>query len=172
VRAETARRRGGKPPRGLAELALREAGEARPDFAAIEDSLEFFMAQLAKVPTRREFAWIAAGSFATGAALAASAIVTREGGDGSPARGNAAPRAGEGDAQKIHGDGVIKIQGEIRNIALVRWFSIASKSLASFGRPVTNGNVTCWSAVARSFVGAIPLLITCCRRTGRTRTAG
>lgn len=59
-----------KPMRGLAELALREAGQARTDFAAIEDGLEFIMAQLAKVPTRRELAWVAAGSFVGGAALA------------------------------------------------------------------------------------------------------
>ena len=60
-----------KQPRGLADLALRQADQARTDFAAIEDGLEFIMAQVAKVPTRRELVWVAAGSFAAGAALAA-----------------------------------------------------------------------------------------------------
>jgi RsiW-degrading membrane proteinase PrsW (M82 family) len=36
----------------------------------IEDSLEFIMAQVSKVATRREPAWVAAGSFLGGAALA------------------------------------------------------------------------------------------------------
>jgi hypothetical protein len=60
-----------KQPRNIADLALREAEQARTDFAAIEDDLEFIMAQVAKVPTRREPVWVAAGSFAGGAALAA-----------------------------------------------------------------------------------------------------
>jgi len=58
-----------KRPRGIADLALR-AGQACTDFATIEDGLEFIMAQLAKVPTRKELAWIAAGSFVGRAALA------------------------------------------------------------------------------------------------------
>jgi hypothetical protein len=41
-------------PRNLADLALRQADQARTDFAAIEDGLEFIMAQMSKVPTRRE----------------------------------------------------------------------------------------------------------------------
>jgi hypothetical protein len=59
-----------KQPRGLADLALSQADQARTDFAAIVDGLEFIMAQVAKVPTRRELVWVAAGSFAAGAVLA------------------------------------------------------------------------------------------------------
>ena len=36
----------------------------------IEDGLEFIMAQMSKVPKRRELAWVAAGSFMSGAAIA------------------------------------------------------------------------------------------------------
>ena len=57
-------------PRNLADLALREARQARTDFAAIEDGLEFIMAQVSRLPTRRELAWVAAGSFINGAVLA------------------------------------------------------------------------------------------------------
>ena len=59
-----------KEPRDAADLALREAGQARTDFAAIEDGLEFIMAQVAKLPTRKEVAWVAAGSFIGGPVLA------------------------------------------------------------------------------------------------------
>jgi hypothetical protein len=59
-----------KQPRGLVDLALREAGQARTDFAAIEDGLEFIMAQVSKVPTKRELGWVAAGSFIGGALIA------------------------------------------------------------------------------------------------------
>jgi hypothetical protein len=52
------------------ELTLRQADQARSDFAVIENSLEFIMTQVSKVPTRRELAWVAAGSFLGGAALA------------------------------------------------------------------------------------------------------
>ena len=52
------------------DLTLRQADQARTDFVVIEDGLEFIMAQLAKVPTRKELAWIAAGSFVGRAALA------------------------------------------------------------------------------------------------------
>jgi hypothetical protein len=51
-------------------LTLRQADQARSDFAAIEDGLEFIMAQMSKVPKRRELAWVAAGSFVSGAAIA------------------------------------------------------------------------------------------------------
>ena len=43
-------------PRSLADLALRQADQARTDLAAIEDGLEFIMAQLAQVPRRKDFA--------------------------------------------------------------------------------------------------------------------
>ena len=52
------------------ELTLRQADQARSDLAVIEDSLEFIVAQVSKVATRRELAWVAAGSFVGGAALA------------------------------------------------------------------------------------------------------
>jgi hypothetical protein len=35
-------------------LTLRQADQARTDFAAIESNLEFIMSQLAGVPTRRD----------------------------------------------------------------------------------------------------------------------
>ena len=44
------------------DLTLRQADQARADFAVIEDGLEFIMAQMSKVPKRRELAWVAAGS--------------------------------------------------------------------------------------------------------------
>jgi hypothetical protein len=59
-----------KQPRRLADLALRQADQARTDFAAIEEGLEFIMAQVSKVLTRKELPWVAAGSFIGGAALA------------------------------------------------------------------------------------------------------
>jgi hypothetical protein len=37
-------------------LTLRQADQARADFAAIESQLEFIMAQLARIPTRMEMA--------------------------------------------------------------------------------------------------------------------
>jgi hypothetical protein len=52
------------------DLTLRQADQARSDFAVIEDGLEFIMAQMSKVPKRRELAWVAAGSFMSGAAIA------------------------------------------------------------------------------------------------------
>jgi hypothetical protein len=51
-------------------LTLRQADQARSDFTAIEDGLEFIMAQMSKVPKRRELAWVAAGSFVGAAAIA------------------------------------------------------------------------------------------------------
>ena len=38
-------------PRSLADLALREAEQARTDFAAIESDLEFLMQRIAQLPT-------------------------------------------------------------------------------------------------------------------------
>lgn len=35
-------------------LSLRQANQARTDFAAVESDLEFIMAQLARIPTRKE----------------------------------------------------------------------------------------------------------------------
>jgi hypothetical protein len=52
------------------DLTLRQADQARADFAVIEDGLEFIMAQMSKVPKRRELTWVAAGSFMSGAAIA------------------------------------------------------------------------------------------------------
>ena len=49
---------------------LRQADQAQSDFAVIEDGLEFIMAQMSKVPKRKELAWVAAGSFVGGAAIA------------------------------------------------------------------------------------------------------
>jgi hypothetical protein len=52
------------------DLTLRQADQARSDFAAIEDGQEFIIALVSKVPTRKELAWVAAGSFVSGAAMA------------------------------------------------------------------------------------------------------
>lgn len=57
------------------ELTLRQADQARADFAAIEDGVEFIIGQMARVPTQRQLAWVAAGSFASGAAMAALAML-------------------------------------------------------------------------------------------------
>jgi hypothetical protein len=35
-------------------LTLRQADQARTDFAAVESDLEFIMAQVARIPTRKE----------------------------------------------------------------------------------------------------------------------
>jgi hypothetical protein len=45
------------------DLTLRQADQARADFAVIEDGIELIMAQVAKVPKRKELAWVAIGSF-------------------------------------------------------------------------------------------------------------
>jgi hypothetical protein len=52
------------------DLTLRQADQARADFAAIEDGQEFIIRLVSKVPTRKELAWVAAGSFVSGAAIA------------------------------------------------------------------------------------------------------
>ena len=59
-----------RQPRNLADLALRQADQSRTDLAAIADDLEFILAQVSKVPTGRELAWVAVGSFVGGAAVA------------------------------------------------------------------------------------------------------
>ena len=70
------------------DLALHQADQARSDFAVIEDGLEFIMAQISKVPKRRELAWVAAGSFAGGAARNPRLVYA-----GSPAGGQEGPLA-------------------------------------------------------------------------------
>lgn len=57
------------PPNEYA-LTLRQADQARTDFAAIADDLEFIMARAAKVPTRRDLVWVALAAFLGGAACA------------------------------------------------------------------------------------------------------
>ena len=64
-----------RPPTEF-DLTLRQADQARADFAAIEDGLEFIMGQMSKVPKRRELAWVAAGSFVGGAAIANTTVTT------------------------------------------------------------------------------------------------
>ena len=53
-------------PREIADLALRQADQARTDFAAIEDALDFIMGQMLM---RRHLAWVALTAFAGGAVL-------------------------------------------------------------------------------------------------------
>jgi hypothetical protein len=50
-------------------LALRQADQARNDFAAIESDLQFVMAQLARLPTRGDLAKAALGIIISTAAL-------------------------------------------------------------------------------------------------------
>lgn len=57
------------------DLTLRQADQARSDFAAIAMDLEFIMARLSKAPTRKDLAWVAAASFLGGAVLATLANV-------------------------------------------------------------------------------------------------
>ena len=59
-----------KRPPGEYDLTLRQADQARSDFAAIADDLEFIMARLAKVPARRDLEWVALTAFVGGAILA------------------------------------------------------------------------------------------------------
>jgi hypothetical protein len=59
-----------KQPRSAYDLALRQADQARTDFVAIGDDLEFIMGQLARVPKRKDFAWTALAAFLSGAAFA------------------------------------------------------------------------------------------------------
>ena len=50
-------------------LTLRQADQARTDFAAIEDDLQFLASQLARLPTRRDLAKAALGIIISTAAL-------------------------------------------------------------------------------------------------------
>ena len=50
-------------------LALRQADQARTDFAAIESDLQFVMGQLARLPTRRDLAKATLGIIISTAAL-------------------------------------------------------------------------------------------------------
>ena len=50
-------------------LTLRQADQARTDFAAIESDLQFVMGQLARLPTRRDLAKAALGIIIATAAL-------------------------------------------------------------------------------------------------------
>ena len=50
-------------------LTLRQADQARSDFAAIETDLQFVMGQLARLPTRRDLAKAALGIIISTAAL-------------------------------------------------------------------------------------------------------
>jgi len=50
-------------------LTLRQADQARTDFAAIETDLQFVMGQLARLPTRRDLAKAALGIIISTAAL-------------------------------------------------------------------------------------------------------
>ena len=51
---------------------MRTADQARTDFAALGDDLEFIMGQLAQVPRRKDLCWVALASFLCGAAFATS----------------------------------------------------------------------------------------------------
>lgn len=59
-----------KQPRSGYDLAVRTADQARTDFAALGDDLEFIMGQLAQVPRRKDLGWVALASFLCGAAFA------------------------------------------------------------------------------------------------------
>jgi hypothetical protein len=50
-------------------LTLRQANQARSDFAAIESDLQIVMGQLARLPTRRDLAKAALGIIISTAAL-------------------------------------------------------------------------------------------------------
>jgi hypothetical protein len=51
------------------QFTLRQVGQTRTDFAAIENDLQFLMGQLARLPTRRDLAKAALGIIITTAAL-------------------------------------------------------------------------------------------------------
>jgi hypothetical protein len=50
-------------------LALRQADQARTDFAAISDDLDFIKGQLARLPTRKDLARLTLLALTSGAAL-------------------------------------------------------------------------------------------------------
>jgi hypothetical protein len=58
-----------KEPASEYDLTLRQADQARTDFAAIADDLVFIMGQVARMPTRRDLAWVALAAFLGGAVL-------------------------------------------------------------------------------------------------------
>ena len=60
---------------GEYNLTLRQADQARADFAAIEDDLKFIMDQLARIPTRREQARNALAIILTTAMLTTLAVL-------------------------------------------------------------------------------------------------
>lgn len=55
-------------------LTLRQADQARADFAAIADDLDFIKGQLARLPSRKEQARITLLAVRTGAALVLAGI--------------------------------------------------------------------------------------------------
>ena len=59
-----------KQPRSAYDLALRQANQARSDFAAIGDDLELIMGQLAQRPKRKDLGWTALAAFLCGAVFA------------------------------------------------------------------------------------------------------
>jgi hypothetical protein len=50
-----------RPP-GEYDLTLRQADQARADFAAIEDGIEFIIGQMSRVATQRQLARVAAAA--------------------------------------------------------------------------------------------------------------
>ena len=56
-------------------LALRQADQARTDFATIESDLQFLMAQLARIPTRKEQARNTLGIILATATLTTLAVL-------------------------------------------------------------------------------------------------
>jgi hypothetical protein len=56
-------------------LTLRQADQARADFAAIEGDLQFIMGQLARIPTRKEQAGDALAIILTTAMLTTLAVL-------------------------------------------------------------------------------------------------
>ena len=59
-----------KQPRSGYDLAVRTADQARSDFAALGDDLEFIMSRLARLPKRKDLGWVALSCFLCGAAIA------------------------------------------------------------------------------------------------------
>jgi hypothetical protein len=51
------------------QFTLRQVGQTRTDFAAIENDLQLLISQLARLPTRRDLAKAALGIIITTAAL-------------------------------------------------------------------------------------------------------
>src|SRR5216683_2907602 len=71
-------------PRGAEALTLRQADQARTDFAAIESNLEFIMSQLSGVPTRKQLAsYSLVVMVGTGPRLSGSILVDKAHGIGT-----------------------------------------------------------------------------------------